>query len=127
MLAGGAFAFLFGGGPRDSVVAIISMFILAICDKFLREKKLNSSFTNLVGGMIVTISSLFFYKVGFIQDFSVSIIAAIMLLAPGISLTNSIRDIIAGDFISGVCRGVEALTTAVALAAGSGMVLPIFL
>ena len=50
-----------------------------------------------------------------------------MLLVPGISFTNSIRDIIAGDFVSGISRGVEAVTTGIALASGSGMILSIFL
>jgi len=127
VLAGGAFALLFKGGIRDSIVAVISMLLLSFFDKHLREKKLNSFFTNLVGAMFVTIISLVFYSIGFIEDFSIANIAALMLLAPGISFTNSIRDIIAGDFISGISRGVEAVAVGVALAAGSGMILSVLL
>ena len=127
VLAGGAFALLFKGGIRDSIVAIISMLLLSFFDKYLREKKLNSFFTNLVGAMFVTVITLIFYSAGFINDFSTASIAALMLLAPGISFTNSIRDIIAGDFISGISRGAEAVAVGVALAAGSGMILSILL
>ncbi|MGF6907717.1 threonine/serine ThrE exporter family protein [Fusobacterium sp. PH5-44] len=127
VLAGGSFAILFKGTMRDSIVAVISMLILSFFDKYLKEKQLNSFFNNLVGAMLVTIISLIFVEAGFIKNPSVSIIAALMLLAPGISFTNSIRDIISGDFISGVSRAVEALTIGVALAAGSGVVLSIWI
>ena len=43
-------------------------------------------------------------------------IGDIMLLIPGILMTNSIRDILIGDTISGVMRLVESLLWAGALA-----------
>ena len=45
-------------------------------------------------------------------------IGDIMLLIPGILMTNSIRDILIGDTISGVMRLVESLLWAGALACG---------
>ena len=126
MIGATSFSFLFGGNWRDAVVAIISLFFLALVEKIFRKNKLNGIFTNLMGGMMATAISLFFFQIGFVFSFSTSIIAALMLLAPGISFTNSIRDIISGDFISGVSRGVEALTVGIALATGSGMVLSVF-
>ena len=89
--------------------------------------KLNNFFVNFIGGVTAAIISLTFFKFNFIEDISISIISALMLLVPGISFTNSIRDIIAGDFVSGISRGVEAVTTGIALASGSGMILSIFL
>jgi uncharacterized membrane protein YjjP (DUF1212 family) len=41
-----------------------------------------------------------------------------MLLIPGIMLTNSIRDILLGDIISGSLRLVEAILMAATLALG---------
>ena len=41
-----------------------------------------------------------------------------MLLIPGVALTNSIRDIISGDIVSGMLRFIEAMVTALAIAAG---------
>ena len=127
VLVGSAFAILFKGGIRDSVVALISTFILACTDEFIKDLKLNNFFVNFIGGVIAAIISLMFFKFNFIDDISISIISALMLLVPGISFTNSIRDIIAGDFVSGISRGVEAVTTGIALASGSGMILSIFL
>lgn len=51
------------------------------------------------------------------------IVGAIMPLVPGIAITNGIRDIIAGDLLSGLSRCLEALLTAVAIAMGVVIVL----
>jgi uncharacterized membrane protein YjjP (DUF1212 family) len=50
-----------------------------------------------------------------------------MLLVPGVAITNSIRDTIAGDLLSGVLGGVEALLVAVAIAVGTGIVMRLWL
>ena len=44
-----------------------------------------------------------------------------MLLVPGLAITNAVRDSIAGDLISGLARGAEALLIAVAVALGNGL------
>jgi uncharacterized membrane protein YjjP (DUF1212 family) len=51
------------------------------------------------------------------------IVGALMPLVPGMAITNSIRDIIAGDFLAGVSRALEALMTATAIAMGVVLVL----
>ena len=48
------------------------------------------------------------------------IIGTLMLLVPGLAITNAVRDSIAGDLISGLARGAEALLIAVAVALGNG-------
>ena len=46
-----------------------------------------------------------------------------MLLVPGIALTNAIRDLVAGDLLSGVSRAVEAFLVGAALGIGTGFAL----
>lgn len=46
-----------------------------------------------------------------------------MLLVPGIALTNAIRDLVAGDLLSGISRAVEAFLVGAALAIGTGFAL----
>ena len=48
-----------------------------------------------------------------------TIIGAIMLLVPGLAITNAIRDTMSGDLLSGVTRASEAFLVAV----GTGAVL----
>lgn len=46
------------------------------------------------------------------------IIGGIMPLVPGVAITNSIRDVMAGDLLSGLSRGMEAVLTATAVTMG---------
>ena len=46
-----------------------------------------------------------------------------MTLVPGVAITNSMRDVIAGDLMAGMVRGLEALLVALALALGTGVAL----
>ena len=54
-------------------------------------------------------------------------IGSIMLLVPGLSITNAIRDTIAGDLISGLIRAAEAFLVAISIAVGTGMVMSIWI
>lgn len=54
------------------------------------------------------------------------ITGAIMPLVPGLAITNAIRDIIAGDYLSGGARLFDAVVVAIALATGAGSVMYIF-
>lgn len=51
------------------------------------------------------------------------IIGGVMILVPGLALTNSLRDLFAGHLISGIGRGVEAILTAVAIGGGVALVI----
>ena len=46
-----------------------------------------------------------------------------MLLFPGISITNSMRDSLSGDFISGITHAMQAVATALGIAIGVGIML----
>lgn len=50
-----------------------------------------------------------------------------MLLVPGISIVNAIRDTLTGDLVAGTSRAVEAFTLAVAIALGTGLGLKLWL
>ena len=45
-------------------------------------------------------------------------IGDIMLLIPGIAMTNAVRDVLVGDTISGIMRLIETLLWAGSLACG---------
>lgn len=53
----------------------------------------------------------------------VVIIGGIMPLVPGMAITNAIRDVIAGDLLSSLSRGLEAVLTSAAVAMGVVIVL----
>ena len=55
----------------------------------------------------------------------VVIVGGIMPLVPGVAITNSIRDIINGDNLSGIIRGIEAALSSIAIAMGILLILSI--
>lgn len=56
-------------------------------------------------------------------DSDAIIVGGVMVLVPGLALTNSLRDLFAGHLISGMTRGMEAILTAIALGGGVGIVI----
>ena len=51
------------------------------------------------------------------------IIGGLMLLVPGLAITNSARDLLAGDYVSGTARVMEAVVTSLAIVLGTGLAL----
>lgn len=124
-LAAGAFAFFFKGNIRDCIGSFIGGALISLLCFYGNKLQINNFFINLVGGIICSLNAYFFLRIGLINNMSISIISTLMLLVPGIAFTNSIRDLIAGDLVSGIARGVEAFMVGTALAIGSGIVLSI--
>lgn len=58
-----------------------------------------------------------------IADQQSVITGTLMLLVPGIAITNSLRDIIGGDFVSGLSRMIEAILIAASIAIGVGIMM----
>lgn len=117
------FAMFFGGQINDMIIAAISGFILYYFILIMENLHVNSIFRTIVGSMILTFISLVAYHYSFIESMDYSTIGTLMILTPGMAITNSLRDIISGDYSSGLARLAEALFIAVSIAIGAGIVL----
>lgn len=122
-----SFSVIFGGTYRDFIVAMIVGGALNIFIRISTKLEINNFIINSVGGSICAVIGVFFLKIGVADNLDKIIIGSLMLLVPGLALTNAVRDIIAGDFIAGIARGVEALLIATSLAIGTGAVLTLML
>lgn len=123
-MCGFSFTVLFGGNLIDALIALV----IGICVRLLqvgtREIKLNGIFINIIGGALVALLvHLFTRTVTLSSNSDIITIGSIMLLVPGIAFTNAIRDILMGDYLSGVSKGMEAFLIAVGIAIGAGTVL----
>ena len=76
-----------------------------------------------LGGMTVALIGVLFHSIWPYLSRDVVIIGGIMPLVPGVAITNSIRDFIAGDLVAGISRGTEAILTAGSVAMGVVIVL----
>ena len=53
-------------------------------------------------------------------------IASVTIFLPGVSITNSARDLLSGQTLAGMAKATEAMIIAVAIAVGVGLVLQIW-
>ena len=55
----------------------------------------------------------------------IMIISSVMLYLPGMSMTNGVRDLLAGDLVSGLTRLGDAILTVLAIGMGAGLAISI--
>ncbi|SHI33099.1 Uncharacterized membrane protein YjjP, DUF1212 family [Clostridium cavendishii DSM 21758] len=125
-IASACFSVLFGGSAKDFLCAFIVGFLIKIMSTKAGELNINDFFVNSLGGAIAAFLSLILVNLNIGSNVDKIIIGAIMLLVPGLAITNAIRDTIAGDLVSGLTRAAEAFLIAVSIAVGTGLVLSIW-
>ena len=119
------FTLFFGGEWRSGIVAFITGILLRLIMVALGRRGSNGFFINAVGGATAAFVAIMAAHFGIATSYDKIIIGAIMLLVPGITVVNAIRDAIAGDILAGTSRAVEAFILSVAIAMGTGAVLKI--
>ena len=117
-LIAGAFTIFFGGLWQDALVSF-AIGMLLKWTMYLAEKvNFNRVLSNLIASFVMSALSFGAVALGLAQFVDMIVIGNIMLLIPGILLTNSIRDMVSGDTIAGLLRFAEAIILAFAIAAG---------
>jgi uncharacterized membrane protein YjjP (DUF1212 family) len=125
-IASAAFTVLFWGGMADGMVAFCTGILLGIFMRVLSSIKTPYFLNSLIGGIFAGLSALFFYHIGWSGDYKIVIVSSIMPLLPGVTITNAIRDILEGNFLSGTSKVMEAALIGMAVAGGVGVSLSIF-
>lgn len=117
IFAASAFAVFFGGSLRDGLAAAIIGLIMAIIDKI--EAKFFTPVTKtLLIAFSAGICSCLSVMVGIGEHVDMIAIGTIMILIPGLSLGNSMRDLLSGDTLAGILRAVQSCIVAVIIAIG---------
>lgn len=126
-IAAGSFSLLFNGNIKDFFCAFFIGLLLKKFTILSSNLSINQFFINSIGGAIASLLALSLGKINIASSVDSVTIGSIMLLVPGLAITNAIRDTIAGDFLSGLIRAAEAFLIAVSIAAGSGLVFKLWL
>jgi uncharacterized membrane protein YjjP (DUF1212 family) len=119
VLASAFFAVFFGGTVRDFLCAALTGGVVGYV--ILYGQPLigsNSFFRTVVCSAVAASIPMLLTAAGFGQNQDTIIIGVLMLLVPGMALTNAMREIMAGDIISGVNRTAEVLLIGTAIALG---------
>ena len=117
-LVPGSFTMFFGGNTLDILISGLIGTLLFCLDSRLKDLKFNRLFSvllcSLSGGLLASILSMG------IASCSASLISMgnVMVFIPGVKFTNSIRDLMTGDTITGLICLAESLIMAVVVALG---------
>jgi len=117
MLAAGGFAIFFGGNIIDGLcAAVIGVVITLISNKtpVYMNKMIMTVISSFLAGMLGILLS----RVIPSSSADKIMIGTIMLLIPGLSLGNSVRDMLGGDVISGSLGMIQSVLTALMIAFG---------
>lgn len=117
------FTLLFNGRVEEGLVAaLISMLVYAVNEQ-ISQTGFFQFFEYFISGLIVGISSLAAVRI--FPDLSIYkiIIGSIMILVPGVAMTNGIIDALHGDTGSSMFRLAEAVFIAAAVGTGVGIAL----
>ncbi|MBR6040424.1 MAG: threonine/serine exporter family protein [Clostridia bacterium] len=118
-LIGAGFGVFFGGGLLEALAAGVCGLAIGAVTRFMGRFHANAFFTSFVCSFILGFLANTFTAIGFGKNADIMVIGAIMLLVPGFLFTNSLRDVIYGDTMSGLNRLVQVLIIGVALAFGT--------
>ena len=117
-LASASFSLFFGGSFADVVVSGCIAVVLKIMDLFIKRIEAGGGASVLLCSCLGGLLSALSVRLGLGDNVDMISIGNIMLLIPGVALTNSLRDMFGGNTLSGIMRFIEALLQALTIAFG---------
>lgn len=115
---------------RDNIKDFWSTFVVGsigwIVYYFLSKYAQIKFLSEFISAVAITFGAITFVRLGLGFKMDDIIVGALMPLVPGIPLTNSVRDTLYGNLISGPARGIESLISACALGFGVAVSLKFF-
>ena len=120
-VVGAAFCAMFSGSWSAALCSAGVASVSLLLEVFLDRYDVNFFIKAMSCCAAASCLTAVLYGLGATAFFGSTIIGALMLFVPGAAITNSIRDLLTGDMLSGIARMTEAFITAIALATGAGV------
>ena len=125
-ICAGTFAIIFGGNVADFSVAFIAGILCYTFSRLLSKYDINAFIIGFCSCALAAFIALVLSATIPDASYQPIISGTLMLFVPGVAITNSIREFLTGDMLSGLAKMVEAFLIAVSLAAGAGLVLELW-
>ncbi|HEY4787822.1 MAG TPA: threonine/serine exporter family protein [Bacteroidales bacterium] len=117
-LAGASFCRLFGGDIPEMLVAFLATF----AGLFVRQESTRMEFNPYLcvffASLTASLISGLFRKLGVGTTMEHAFTASVLFLIPGVPLINSFSDLIDGNILNGMVRGINGVIIAFAIALG---------
>lgn len=118
-----AFALFWGGVWLDAAAAAVIGCAVGAAMTAMGRLEANLFYKSMISSALGTLLTCLFVSFGFGVHRSMIIIGVFMILVPGVMITNFMREIIVGDWLTGVTKLGSALLVATGIALGTGIVL----
>lgn len=125
-LGSGGFGYIYGGSFLDSIAAFFIGLIVYMFVIYSERKSITKVISIIMGSALVAVCAILLYNFKLGDNMDKIIIGSIATLLPGVAFTNAIRNIIDGDYLSGVISLLDAILVAVSIAIGVGVVLKLY-
>lgn len=113
-----SFTLFFGGSLRDAGISALIGIVLKITVYGVSAVHFNHVLSNLIASFVLSVLAYLSVRGGWADTVDMIVIGNIMLIIPGVTLTNSMRDMVSGDTMAGILRFIEACILALAIAGG---------
>ncbi len=113
-----SFTLFFGGTWKDAAASGVIGVVVKQMIFFTDFMHMNKIFSKLICSFFACILAFGVQRLFPMCGVDQLIIGNIMLLIPGVGLTNALRDLLIGDSVAGLLRMIEAVLTALAIGAG---------
>ena len=109
---------VWGDVPASIIAGGVGYSILIVIQELTKVK----FFAEFIAALFIGVIGYFAVHTGLGTELDKIIIGSVMPLVPGLLITNAVRDLMAGHFVSGLSKGAEAFLTAFAIGAGVALV-----
>lgn len=114
---------IFGGTLRDFIAASMALMFELVFMIYIEKLEIPSLLTITLSASAVTLFAILLSKIIYVHNISSIIISGILILFPGIRITNAMRDILSGDILSSMIGIMKAIFTSISIAVGVVIVL----
>lgn len=112
------FTLFWGGGLADALIAFPCGLLVKLVVTTMRKAQINVFFTDMLACMVLALGPEILLQLGCPIHADRIIIGTIMLLVPGVAITNGMRDVLVGDFLTALTRFAEVVIVSLSIAVG---------
>lgn len=125
-LGSSVFVLAMNGDIKDSFVTFVALTFGQIFLEKTRHSNRKYFMETLIGAVVMSLICVIFHSFGMVTHLDLAIVGAIILLFPGVVLTNAVRDFVNADMVSGLIGLIQAIFTAAAIGTGVGIVVKLY-
>lgn len=120
------FCAMLGGSINDFAAALVIGALSYGLSMLLDMADLNFFIRGFCCCFFATFLALLAASLSLAPSYGNIIIGVMMIFVPGVAITNSMRDFLSGDMVSGLARAAEAVIIAFSLATGAGLMIKLW-